>query len=105
MAKRIWPALLGLALAAASAAASGQTSLLLNSDDTTFLHTRLGVGLTDERICQLSQAEAERLHRLIRAGDVRDVQAYLDNVTLDQVHDAAHHVYRVDRCAPSAHGQ
>lgn len=100
MAKRRWPALLGLTVCAASAA-SGQTSPLLNTDDQTFLRTRLGIELTDDRICQLSRAEAERLHRLIRAGDVRDVQAYLDNVTLDQVHDASHHVYRVDRCGPT----
>jgi len=77
---------------------SAQGSPLLSEDDKSFLQRQLRIGLNDERICRLTKAEAERLHRFIRAGDIADVRAYLDNVELDQVSDSAKHVPRADFC-------
>lgn len=90
--------LVGLALCALSSAALAQGSPLLGTEDKFFLQTRLGVALDNEAICRLTEAEATRLHRLIRAGDVGDIQAYLNNVILDQVFDTAHRWPRADRC-------
>ena len=80
---------------------AAEGSPLLTDEDKSFLQRHLRVAPDDERICRLTKAEAGRLHRFIRAGDIGDVQAYLDNVTLDEVSDAAHHVPRADLCEPS----
>jgi|SRR5690242_9245805 len=99
MSKSGWRLLVASAVCVASASgALGQGSPLLSAEDKFFLQTQLDVRLDDEAVCRLTQAEAKRLHRLIRAREITQIRAYLNNIVLDQVFDTTHHVARPDRC-------
>jgi hypothetical protein len=99
----------GIALVFVAAAVAGTTMLvsaqgwpLLDADDLAFLHRHLGIAPQGDIVCTMTAAESARLHRLIKAGDLPAVKAYVDNVTLDQLADESSHIGRTNRCPPSA---